>query len=89
MSVKKQYAYPAIFDIQPDAFTVRFPDLPIEPVQFDKSQIAESFDIMANILGHYISECMIFDTALPKPTDLKALKLTPDEKGVMITVTEA
>lgn len=89
MNHQTHYAYPAIFDIGPSSFTVRFPDLPVDPVTFDKSEIANAFDVMAQILGNYVSECLMFDTPLPEPTDLKTLELTPDEKGVMIEISQA
>lgn len=89
MQAKTHYAYPAVFDIKPAGFTVRFPDLPIDPVAFDKAQIGEAFDTMAEILANFVSECLMFDTPLPEPTDLEALALKPDEKGVMIEISQA
>jgi len=80
------FEYPAVYTLEQEYFTIHFPDLPVEPFILQREQMAESFEAAADVMGNYISECLLFGTPLPQPTSLSALALEKNQKGVMIKI---
>lgn len=82
--MKDKYIYPAIFDYADDGISIEFPDLPgcISCADTDEAAL-----LMAEeVLGLWIENLEEQKGNIPKPSNLKDIEISDNQKTVLITV---
>lgn len=82
--MKDKYVYPAVFDYDSDGISISFPDL---AGCFSCAYTDEEALLMAEeVLGLWMENMEVEGEEIPKASELKDIKLEPNQKTVLISV---
>lgn len=82
--MKDKYVYPAVFDYDVDGISISFPDL---EGCFSCADTDEEALLMAEeVLGLWMENMEVADEEIPEASELKDIKLEPNQKTVLISV---
>jgi len=82
--MKDIYIFPAIFDYAEDGISVSFPDLPSCITCGDNDE--EAFYMAKDVLEGYLYLAEKDGESIPKPSSLKAIKTSQNQRLVLIEV---